>query len=80
MRRLLDIAAREPVYLGAAVLATVAIADPSPLVMAAAVAWVSWAQRMSSKSKRTAAEDVEIARYVGAVEGQASPPLGPTED
>lgn len=72
MRRLLDVIAREPVYLGGAVLSTVAIANPSPLVMASAVAWVTWAQRLASKSKRTAGEDVEIARYVGAVEGRAA--------
>lgn len=75
--RVFDWLAREPVAMGGAVLAWIAVARPSEAVMAACVASVTWVQRLASKSKRTAAEDVEAARYVGQVEaaaGGSAPP------
>ncbi len=77
MTGVLDRIRREPVYLGAAVLATFEAAWPSAPtgVKLAAGAWVAFGQRAFSTAKATAEERVEVARYVGAVE--ANPPANP---
>lgn len=72
MKKLLDLLVREPVLAGGAVLGWIAVLHPSQIVMAATVSTVTWIQRLASKSKKTAAEDVEVARYVGALEGPGS--------
>lgn len=73
MNVLLDRLAREPVLIGGAVYATLEAAypDASPAVKLAWTAWITLAQHMFSTSKRTAEENVEGAKYVGAVEHQA---------
>lgn len=77
--------AREPVLTGAAVLATLeaAVPDLSPGWKLAATAWVALFQRAFSTPKAAAEEavanatagvedQVEVAKYVGAVENQAT--------
>ena len=62
---------REPVYLGNAVLGTYALSKPSAVAMAAAIGWVGWCVRLASRSKVSAAEDAELAKWQGAVEEAA---------
>lgn len=59
--------AREPVMLGAAVLATFEAAAPDapPAVKLAAAGWIAWGQRLFSKSKVAAAEEVDAATDAG---------------
>lgn len=66
--------AREPVLAGAAVIATLeaAVPDLSPGWKLAAGAWVALFQRALSTPKAAADERVEVAKYVGAVEHQAT--------
>lgn len=76
MKTVLDRISREPVLLGAAALATFEAAAPgaSTAWKLAIAAWIAYLQRTFSTSKRTADENVEVARYVGAVEAAAPPP------
>lgn len=64
---------REPVLLGAAVLATVEATAPemSTAGKLAVTAWVSLFQRALSTPTVTAKEQVETAKWVGAVEATA---------
>lgn len=65
MKALLALLRREPVMLGAAATATVAIAGPSELVTAAAVAWIGWLVRMLSTPTVTAEQEKAQAATAG---------------
>lgn len=71
--KLWDRVSREPVLIGAAVQAQLLASFPdwSPAARLAVGAWVALFQRGASTSKRTAAESVETAKFVGAIEHAA---------
>lgn len=76
MKALLGRLGREPAALGAAVLAWIAVANPSPGVMAAATATVGWLIRSFSTSK-AAVDEAKAAGYdkaIADVSSLQSPP------
>ena len=68
MKRLVAVAAREPVLLGGALLATAAIWHPSPEVLAALTAWVTLGQRVLSTPQRKAEQREREAHAKGAAD------------
>ena len=74
IKKLLDRILREPVLVFAAIQAQILVLWPSMSDggRLALAAWVALFQRALSTSRRSADEGVETAKYVGAVEHQAT--------
>jgi hypothetical protein len=84
-RALARILTREPASLGAAVVAWVAVLNPSPVVVAAVTVTVGWIVRMLSTPTKAAAEqavqaadakEAEIHAYLAGVNIPLPPPVG----